>query len=222
MADWLHTKLITLAIATKSTAGYTIVAQQWRAHIRTFGCSITSKIATQKKFNGDDDDDDADDFAGDDNEGTDNDIMSNMDWYDWLCISRQRIALCQLLERFPLQSSFDEVLDTNTTLNSRSISDEVKITTSVWRNYVSTTEALLRLGREIEKHKQRIGYVPSSNQEISSIKTTTSSDNMRYRYVGGISNESIENQFHQECTIHHRGMLITAYSAHFCSFYILA
>jgi hypothetical protein len=113
------------------------------------------------------------------------------DWFQWSYIARQRIVMSQLVERHPPKALGD--------LGNEF--DEVVLRCSPWRAYESAAEAMLRLGREIEKSKER--------GEVRTIMDHSErSDSMRPRYVGGLGSGGLLSDFADECKVKHRGMFI--------------
>jgi hypothetical protein len=138
-------------------------------------------------------------------------LIDEKAWYEWLCITRQRVAMSQLLERYtpkemPLhRGSVASInnLTIDTTTNPNAMMDDVIVTCSSWRAYVSATEAMLRFAREFE-HAKKIRD-ESVDTQTSDRPLTKDTKPMCHRYIGGTGQDSIEFEFQQQYNIHHRG-----------------
>jgi len=111
-------------------------------------------------------------------------------WFEWSYIARQRLVVCQLVERHPPTALGD--------LGNEY--DEMILRCSPWRTCEAAAEALLRLAREIDQTK--LNGIGTKNDGLDQSEL---SDLMRKRYVGTLDTDEFVMRLKEESLVGHRG-----------------
>lgn len=160
VADWLNFKLLYISLSSNTEAGLAAAGGHWRQHSRIFSSlQHTSKLPNAEN------------------------------WFVWSYISRQRIVMSLLTEKYPQ----------NVTGELSHHVNEALIRCSPWRCYMSAAEATLALAQEVEKVKE---YKSLTAQTGIGDKGDTSGS--RARYVGSLHSDSMRLGLLVECTVAHR------------------
>ena len=161
VADWLNFKLLSMCLSSNMEAGLLATGCHCRQHSRIFATpQYTPKLPNTEP------------------------------WFAWLYISRHRIVVSLLTEKYPPKATVDRI--------SSSI-NEALIRCSPWRCYMSAAEAVLRLAQEVEKGKTVQNLLTQSNAGDKG-----DSSGIRARYVGSLHSDSIRMMFSKECTVSHQ------------------
>jgi hypothetical protein len=212
IAERLFAKLSNLALSSQTDHGYHALTNLWRHHTRTFGVSSEKFEYPKSSFR-------SKPTAGEENgipqADTDNHVEDEVDdtivtsdsevllhhtgWYDWLCISRERLLMCLMLQQYPID-------DVKTVIDAK-----VVMECSIWRAYVSATEAMLKLGREMEQMKLLFGPVDAAETNLQPTINGNAADLTRHRYVGSTTSETLEIHYQKELNRRHQGALSALY-----------
>lgn len=160
LAEWMHLKVLSAAFASHTEPGLFAASEQWREHSRVF-CSSTYR---------------------------DNARIPR--WNHWSYVARQRIVLCQLMERHP--PSFSE------NNGDRELA-EVLQQCSRWKAYASAAEAMLRLSFEVNK------AATVSEQGVLFETESERAGTMRPQYVGAVSSKGLSPLLADEHRVAHKG-----------------
>lgn len=124
---------------------------------------------------------------------------SNPAWNHWSFVAHQRLVMAQLVERHPPRQSLLDGLED---------SDEVLHRCSPWRKYESAADAMLRLGRHIQKEKERqcLADNDDTDAKITAAAASESGNRiMRARYMGSMDSDGLAPRFKKEAILVHKG-----------------